>query len=681
MKRKELKSLAKEKFLQDRKLHKEKLAEIKTLEAEKQADAKKAYKQEKKAAKKDRKAYIKELKGKDKREAKKHDKFYKKYKRRPIRYTKWGILSLVLILIIVNVAPIIGDVQELLALDINTDNEASIGARENGEALAKEITDEGIILLKNTDGFLPLTDKTINIFGAGAYEMRLSGGGSGASDVSRAINIFDSLEAVGITFNQELDSVYKELGYSTEITSQSGIMGIISMLGSSSETEPALDYLTDDVITQAQSFSSNALIVLTSDSVEASDADPYQLTVKGNKLELINKVSENFENVILVINAGNTLELGFVEEIPSIKSVLYIGTPGATGPMSLAQTIVGEINPSGHLSDTLVYDNTTAPGSENFDDFKYENIEGMGLLEYEEGIYVGYRYYETRYQNDEKAYQEAVLYPFGFGISYTDFEWEVLSHSFDEETIRVEVQVTNVGDVAGKDVVQVYFEPPYYEGGIEKSAIVLADYAKTDLLSPNESQTLVIEYPVRQMASWDMENEEAYVLDHGTYAINVSTNVHDTVESLEFVLEDTIVYSESTSGYAYENQFEYANGDLTYLSRNDWEGTYPTSDDINLVASDDVVDAYMLSVQKCEYGIPYNIASNTEISIKEVLNILLDNSKVAIDIKQDEKRMRPSDLNRLKGNADRFISQTGWKQKYDVKKILLDLLDYWREKI
>jgi beta-glucosidase len=528
--------------------------------------------------------------------------------------------------LLVKVQPIIHDVQELLAIEINTDGPEAIAAREAGETLAKEITDEGIILLKNTDDFLPLKEMKLNIFGAGAFEMRLSGGGSGAADVSRAINLFDSLNEVGVEYNDDLLKMYEEMGYSLEITSKSGLVGILSMLGSGGDQEPEINYLSDEVIKNAQAFSQNALIVLTSDSVEASDADVDQLRVKGNKLALIKKISEEFENVIIIINAGNTLELGFVEEIPAIKAVLSIGTPGATGPMSLAQTLVGELNPSGKLPNSIVYDNSSAPGTENFGDYKYENIDGIASLEYEEGIYVGYRYYETRYLNDEVGYQNAVIYPFGFGLSYTDFTWEILNYTFDHEKIQVEVTVKNTGNIAGKDVVQVYFEPPYYEGGIEKSAIVLADFKKTRLLEPGESETIIINYPTRQMASWDMSKEEAYVLEYGTYNINLSSDVHTTVVTMPFELEEMIVYKESIKGYSYENQFEYADGDLTYLSRTDWEGTYPTADDINLVAQDDVVKAYYAKPEKGEGEEPKTGADNG-IMLSDLKGLSYDNPK------------------------------------------------------
>lgn len=623
MKKKELRAVAKARYITYLERKKVRRAELKSMSFEERVSAKKADKAVVKEEKSARKSEIKNLKGKEKKSAKKVDKFFKKYKRRPLRFTLSGMFAVLVLLIVIKAIPIVSDLKELFSVEIDTENADAVAARAAGELLAKEITDEGIILLKNEGDFLPLKDHTINVFGTGAVNMRLSGSGSGAADVSRAINLFDALETVGIQYNQSLLDIYRDLGYTLETKSQTGLKGIAAFFVKGREEEPAIDYLTEEVITQAQTFSNNALIVLTSDSVEASDADDEQLTVKGNKLELIKKVTENFDNVIIVVNTGNTLELGFIKDMPTIKAVLSIGTPGATGPMTLAQTIAGQINPSGKLPDTLVYDNASAPGTENFGDFVYSNLDNMGILEYEEGIYVGYRYYETRFDNDEVGYQEQVLYPFGFGLSYTDFTWEVTGHEFDQDVIKVEVIVTNTGTMAGKDVVEVYYEPPYYEGGIEKSAIVLADFKKTQLLQPGESETVVIEYPTRQMASWDMIKEEAYVLEKGTYTIDVSTDVHSPITSLDFVVEDTIVYNESIYGYAYENQFEYANGDIDYLSRSDWEGTWPTSEDMDLVLPDAVLNAYKAEPEKGTGSEPTTGADN-HIMLKELKGLDYD---------------------------------------------------------
>ncbi len=601
MNRKELKEQVKIEFKADIEKAKQRKAEYKAMSKQEKAEAKTKYCQEKaelKALKKVRKAEIKALSGEEKKAAKLHDKYYKRLKTRQRRYATRGVIAGLLLVAGILVAPVVTDVVELVTgLDIVQGTPEAIAARDNGEILAQDITDEGIVLLKNTDDLLPLVEKNVNVFGTQALNMRLSGGGSGAADVSRAVNFLDALNNVGIEYNTSLVEVTKEAlevedARQSEEKKGSGAKDVLSaMFMPKANDEIPVDYLTEDVMSTAQNFSSNAIIVLTSDSVEASDATEELLKVKGNKRELIDKVANSFENVIVIVNAGNALELGFVEEYPSIKAVLSCGTPGATGPTSLAKIISGEVNPSGRLTDTLVYSNGSAPASENFGDYKYDDIDKIGILEYEEGIYVGYRYYETRYQENEEAYQDVVLYPFGYGLSYTDFEWEEIDYSMNEDTVSYHIRVTNTGDVPGKDVVQVYYQPPYMEGGIEKSATALIDYAKTSLLEPNESEELIIEFPIRHMASWDMENGY-YVLEQGTYGVTINKNVHEPIFEKSFDLTERVEYTKSLTDYPYENQFEYANGGLTYLSRSDWEGTYPTAEDISVYASEELLEAY-----------------------------------------------------------------------------------------
>lgn len=636
MNKKEIKKQVKLEFTEDKERKKARKEELSKLSAEEKSQAEASDKRAAKEKKEARKKEIADLTGEDKKIAKKHDKYYRKLKRKPVTNTIWGVVGVCFVIICVKLAPIVSDAKELLSLNVDTSTEEGVAARENGEKLARQITDDGIILLKNTDDLLPLVDKNVNVFGTQAQVMRLAGGGSGGADTSRAIDLFTSLENAGIEYNKDLKETTAEamaLDSNNEVeNSNSGAVAVISgILNPISTDELPIDYLTSDVMANAKDFSNNALIVLTSDSVESSDANPEDLKVKGDKLALIEEVAKNFENVIIVVNAGNSLELGFIEEYPSIKAVLSCGVPGATGPTSLAEIIAGNVNPSGRLTDTLVYDNTSAPATENFGDYKYDNVgdedKRLGTLEYEEGIYVGYRYYETRYKNDEQGYNDTVLYPFGYGLSYTDFDWEVVDQKFDNENITVKVKVTNTGDVAGKEVVQVYYEPPYKKGGIEKSAIALADFEKTKLLQPKESEVLTITYPTRHMASWDMKNGN-YVLENGTYNINVSKNVHDTVESKPFKLDKSIAYNESLTGYAYENQFDYANGDLTYLSRNDWETSYPTADDISTHASDELLNNYdeYLNPPKSEEEVP-TLGAENNIKLNDLKGLDYDDPK------------------------------------------------------
>lgn len=392
--------------------------------------------------------------------------------------------------------------------------------------------------------------------------------------------------------------MYQEVGAKAGVGSKAstGVIQVVKgMLGGNSSDEPKIDYLSDEAIAQAKSYSENAIIVIASESTEASDATAEQLKLTANKRALIEKVAQSFENVTIVVNAGNALELGFVNEFKSIKSVLWIGTPGPYGANALGNILAGNINPSGRITDTYVYDNSSAPASENFGDYKYDNLK-YSFLNYQEGIYVGYRFYETFFLNDEAGYRDTVLYPYGHGLSYTDFEWKVLNQSLSEDKIELQVEVKNVGDRAGKDVVQVYYSAPYIAGGIEKSAIELATYAKTSLLEAGQSEVLTLSFATEEMASYDMNVEEAYVLDPGTYTIKVARNVHDIVASYDLQLAEKKVFKEDKdTGTPYENRFELAKGEVTYLSRNDWEKTYPSDENISHKAPQNVVDAFSKS--------------------------------------------------------------------------------------
>jgi beta-glucosidase len=320
------------------------------------------------------------------------------------------------------------------------------------------------------------------------------------------------------------------------------------------------------------------------------DMTPESLTPSPGTLALLEKIDGNFENLIVVVNAGNAMQLGFLEDYPSVKAVLWMGTPGPYGCRSLAETLAGQLNPSGRLVDSYAYDVTSAPAAENLGDYDYDNIKGMSFLNYEEGVYVGYRYYETRYLGDEQGYAEVIQYPFGYGLSYTDFAWEIAGTDFGAERITLDVKVTNTGSVAGKDVVQVYFGAPWTAGGIEKPARVLGGYAKTGLLAPGESETVNISFAVRDMASYDAQSAKAYVLDAGEYEIALSKDVHTPVETLHYTVAETAVFAaDSATGAEITNRFDYAEGGLRYLSRSDWSGTYPDESRRVFTAPEDVV--------------------------------------------------------------------------------------------
>lgn len=545
------------------------------------------------------------LKQQDKKQRRLQKKAYKAYKKRmarPRTIAAWVAVALVLALIWSAiggfVTPIVHNLGTIMSQKFTDQTPEAQAARAAGEAFSTDISDEGIVLLKNENDLLPLSNRRVNIFGDDAYNFKYSGGGSGAVDLTNCVTLFEGLEMAGIEINPQLHAMYRSMGNDAEDTGSGNVAAMVSsfLFGSETEDINSNEYLTDEVLAEARAYSDQAIVVLSNDVVESSDCSLEALKLTPNRQELIRTVAENFDHVIILVNVGNATELGIVEEYDSIEAVVWTGIPGTQGCISLGKVLTGQINPSGRLVDTYAYDVSSAPASENFGDYKYTNLNGKAFINYEEGIYVGYRYYETRYAGDEEGYWNAVQYPFGFGLSYTEFAWETVNFAADEETVSWEVKVTNTGTAAGKDVVQVYFSAPYIPGGVEKAAIELAAYDKTGLLQPGESETLTITFPVRDMSSYDMIAEEAYVLDAGTYEIKLARNVHDIVEVQTHEVAETVVYdTDEVTGTPIENRFDYANGGLTYLSRQDWEGTYPTDTDTNYEASAELlaaVDAY-----------------------------------------------------------------------------------------
>lgn len=637
------KQAKKKEIVQKVKADKAKLKEQKRkMVAMPEAERKAAIEQDKqlrKEQKQQRKIELKALGRKDRREMKKEAKQYKKIKNRPRRIAGWSIAAAIAIFLFVQFGPIASGLIDALTgkhITAVTDLPEALAAREQGGKIAEEIANEGIVLLKNEEGQLPLQDKKVNVFGVAALELRYGGGGSGSGDTSRAVNLFKGLENAGISYNTKLYELYQDVGAEAGVGAKAstGITQVVKgMLGLNSSDEPFIDYLSDEAMEQAKAYSDNAIIVIASESTEASDATAEQLKLTENKRALIEKVANSFKNVTIIVNAGNALELGFVEEYEAIKSVLWIGTPGPYGANALGNILAGNINPSGRITDTYVYDNSSSPASENFGDYKYDNLK-YSFLNYQEGIYVGYRFYETFFLNDEAGYKNTVLYPYGHGLSYTDFEWKVLNQSLSEEKIELQVEVKNTGDRAGKDVVQVYYSAPYIAGGTEKSAIELATYAKTSLLEAGQSEVLMLSFSAEEMASYDMNVEEAYVLDSGTYSIKVARNVHDIVASYELELAQKKVFKEDKdTKTAYENRFDLAKGDITYLSRNDWKNTYPSDENISHEAPEYVLDAFSKKPEASKQEMP-TVDADNGIKLEDLKGLDFDDPKWATFLDQ-----------------------------------------------
>lgn len=524
-------------------------------------------------------------------------------------------IILVVVLIITNVACYnFKNVINLYLAKANTADEETMNqVTEQAKDIVQEIEGEGIVLLDNKNNTLPLNkDTNLNIFGWGSVAPVYGGNGSGASNATANVTLQQGLENAGLGVNGELTKFYTDLGFARQ---ESGPLNDFAPDYRVYEADAAL--YTEELLANAKAFSDTAIVMITRVGGEGSDLAPEMGDWEGDKgrhfLELTSKeesmleiVKENFETVVVLVNSSNAMELAFLEQ-EDIDAALWIGGPGQTGMNAVGQVLVGDINPSGALVDTYAYDATSSPAYQNFGDFEYsnatfgpENNWFRKYVDYQEGIYVGYRYYETRFVDnatgecDEEAYGKMVQYPFGYGLSYTTFDQETTGFKANEDKIEVEVKVTNTGDVAGKEIVQVYHTAPYTEGGIEKSHVVLSAFGKTNVLEPGKSETLTLEIPIEEMASYDYKDAKAYVLEAGDYEIKLMDNAHDVIDSNTYNVAETITYGEGNKRESDEitatNVFDYAAGDVTYLSRADWEGTFPTAVEKRKEASQQIID-------------------------------------------------------------------------------------------
>ena len=479
---------------------------------------------------------------------------------------------------------------------------------EEAAEVAEEIMEDGIVLLKN-ESLLPLNEtKKLNIFGWESINPAYGGAGSGGiNDLYDIVSLNQGLENAGFSINQELVDFYNNYGADNpemSIQKQSWTL-----------PEPPVDTYSDELIKSAKEYSDVAVVVLSRKAGEGhndipmdvrkaaydNNSDEYDdfpegehyLQLSQTERDMVDMVCSNFDNVIVVYNGANQFELGFADEYPQIKSVVWCPGTGNVGFNALGKVFSGEVNPSGKTPDTFIYDMTTAPWWNNAEKTEYTNladlaVEGMNagtaqvyapaFTNYVEGIYVGYKYYETAAQEGAIDYDKTVQYPFGYGLSYTEFEQKMGELEEKDGQISVDVEVTNTGDVAGKDVVEVYYEPPYTNGGIEKSSANLIEFAKTNLLQPGESQTVTVTFSIEDMASYDENNAKAYVLEKGDYVISINSDSHTVMDQKTYTADKDVVYKgenkRASDDTAATNVFEDAKGDVTYLSRADHFANY-----------------------------------------------------------------------------------------------------------
>lgn len=527
---------------------------------------------------------------------------------KPTRYlirTQSGVAVILTVLIVVNLI-LTGPLATILTLATTPVKEIRQEVAQNAEELGEQIAEEGIVLMQNDDNVLPLKDSNVNVFGWASSYPVYGGTGSGAmSDAYHIVDLLEGLSNAGIKTNTELSDFYTAY--------REGRPGVGMWEQDWTLPEPPVDTYPADLISAAQEFSDTALVVFARSGGEHIDLPrgmegvnytdngnyedfpegTYYLEPSQTEYNLLDMVCENFDNVVLLYNGANTMEMGFVKDYPQIKGVVWCPSPGQNGFNALGEILAGDVNPSGKAADTFVADLTATPTWNTFDAFTYTNVdEFVGpaddpympsntphFVNYAEGIYVGYRYYETAAAEGLIDYDEQVVWPFGHGLSYTTFSQEMGSMTESDGTISFDVTVTNTGDVAGKDVVEVFYNPPYTNGGIEKSVSNLVAFEKTDMLEPGDSQTVNIRFAVEDMASFDTYGAGSYVLEEGDYEISINKSSHEVIDSQTYTVDSTITYDEDnkreSDQIAATSQFDFAEGiDHIYLSRADGFANY-----------------------------------------------------------------------------------------------------------
>ena len=537
-----------------------------------------------------------------------------------------------------------------------------------------DVEKEGAILLKNENDALPLAaeNPSVSVFGKNSVNLVYSGSGSANSTSGSTRTLYESLEAAGINYNPQLKSFYEDNSRSGSGRPANPPMTSGQRLAGFGLGETPVSSYGSDLVSSYGDYDDAAIVVFSriggegfdlprtmatdfTYSTALDDADSptsHYLELGKYEKQLLEYVKEHFSTVIVLLNTGSTMELGGLASDSGIDAVMWIGFPGSTGIMAVGQLLAGKsddgekLSPSGRTTDTWAADFTKDPtwyntgiyGSEKGNRYLYDGSEtAYAFVNYEEGIYAGYRYWETRGYEEEKAdpesdwYAENIVYPFGYGLSYTTFDWDITfskSGSDDlsaDDTITATVTVTNTGDYAGKDVVQLYYTAPYYEGGIEKSQVVLADFAKTDTLYPADeangeskpnSQQITLTLKARDMASYDYAdaNEngfKGYELDAGDYVISVRKDAHTAADSQTYNLKEGATLRTDTDArgntVTVENRFDDVSagisGDLTYeayISRSDFAGTVPSDyiTDAERTLTEEQKEALDLSIRR-----------------------------------------------------------------------------------
>ena len=541
-------------------------------------------------------------------------------------------------------------------------SEEAIAARESGKALAAQVEEGGAVLMKNENNVLPLKNKKVNVFGWGGSDdgFMPQGTGSGTGSRNELVTFLGGLKEASIEYNTMLADAYDDLNWNRVGTSGNYVIeahgeAYKDIYGVSEAPE---SFYTDTLMSNAINYSDTAIIVLgrlmgegndfaktqyfSNQAGGGEDATRKLQSLSAREEYMIDLVSANFENVIIVTNTGNPIELGIADD-SKIDAVLNMGMPGTRGAIGIGRILSGAVNPSGRLADTWAYDLSTAAAyaTSGLEGVSYYTTEAKSpYTEYRENIYNGYLWYETadadgfwdssfakEHWGIVNGYEDVVQYPFGYGLSYTSFDWEIKEANVEtgsvlekDGTVKVTVRVTNTGEVAGRDVVEMYYSAPYTKGGIEKSAIKLGGFGKTPEIKPGEFADVVIEMPVEEMKSYDCYDANnngfmGYELEKGDYTLSFRSDVHTLKAGME---DNTIVVNvasdvryerDSVTGTVVENQFttytnttsgasskinepfnpkahsidgsENAGGPITYMTRANFVGTFPVEEGAN----------------------------------------------------------------------------------------------------
>ena len=586
---------------------------------------------------------------------------------------------LIAIFLVLNIAcGIFADYVTAFLCGYGADSEEMTAARQESAALADQIVGEGIVMVQNENDTLPLSkteDARVNVFGWSSTQWVYGGSGSGQvqqpGDEAEPVGILEALESADIEYNTELTDMYRSYLAERPYASTGALNSWNYQF--SRLYEPSIDdtrYYSQSLLSNAEAYSDTAIVVIGRVSGESNDQPKVQykgafdrtahdngtddkdttrtyLEISTEEEALLEYVGAHYDKVVVLINALNTFELGFMETIEGLDACLIVGGTGWTGATAIPKVLYGDLSPSGHVVDTYAYALESYASYANSGGYEGENYytnatddlypmtvtngnvgdnttpyEGVAYVDYVEGIYIGYKWFETADEEGYwdgvsneygEGYEGVVQYPYGYGLSYTEFSWEVIDISAGsgatlgaDDEITITVRVTNEGDVAGQDVVQLYYTPPYIEGEIEKASVNLADFARTQILEPDEYEDLTLSFSVYDMASYDCydRNENGFAgheLDAGTYLVSLRSDAHTTHDLLntpnsvvtdpviEYEIEAAEYPTDPVTGNEVSNKFtgedaidgisidgSDSGADIQWLTRGDFEGTFPS---------------------------------------------------------------------------------------------------------